>query len=217
MHSTKWPKTHANINIKLQSADGMKLAWKSHWLRTITVSGTSLSCTLCDYVRFFSRACRTHYTTHLPTHLQSLSLSLSLSLYIYTPSPSLPLSHSSSPFLPPSLSLPSSLSVCLIPIHTHTHKWTNREVQGVASSGHPPARAGAPCATFEELLGSTGQILEVIPSTRTNTDLCLPAMVWAPKVPPVPWRSMAQSVVLSIPSLSQVPSLLFSWAWVGAK
>ena len=29
-------------------------------------------------------------------------------------------------------------------------------------------------------------------------------MVWAPEVPPVPWQSMAQSVVLFIPSLSQV-------------
>ena len=32
--------------------------------------------------------------------------------------------------------------------------------------------------------------------------------LWAPKVPPVPWKSTVQSVVLSIPSLSQVPSLL---------
>ena len=34
-------------------------------------------------------------------------------------------------------------------------------------------------------------------------------MAWVPKVPPVPWWSMAQLAVLSILSLSQVPSLLF--------
>ena len=34
-------------------------------------------------------------------------------------------------------------------------------------------------------------------------------MVWALEVPPVPWWSMAQPVVLSIISLSQVPGLVF--------
>ena len=46
------------------------------------------------------------------------------------------------------------------------------------------------------------------PSTHRSTNWCFPAMVWAPKVPSVPWQSMAQPVVLSIPSLSQVASLL---------
>ena len=33
--------------------------------------------------------------------------------------------------------------------------------------------------------------------------------LWAPKVPPVPWQSAVQPVVLSISSLSQGLSLLF--------
>ena len=83
-------------------------------------------------------------------------------------------------------------------------------MQGAATSGHAPlARAEDPCTTLGNSWDSAGQNPGAWPSTYRTTGTCLPAVVWAPEVPPVPWRSMAQPVVLSIPSLSHVPNLLF--------
>ena len=70
-------------------------------------------------------------------------------------------------------------------------------------------------------LGTPGPVLDgqnpgAGPSNHRSTGICLPAMVQAPKVPPVLRRSMGQPVVLSIPRLSQVPSLLFYLGLGGA-
>ena len=92
-------------------------------------------------------------------------------------------------------------------IHTHTHaqytKWKN------VRSCH----FWLPCDTSGELWASTRQPPEVGPGNCRSTDYTFQPWCGHPAVPPVPQWSTAQPVVLSIPSLSQVPRLLFTWAW----
>ena len=104
-----------------------------------------------------------------------------------------------------------SLKWDIIPSSTHTHSHTCTWI--CVKSYHSvvtPASFGVPCTTSRNSWTSTRQTPEARPSTHRSTGICLPAMIWPPKVPLVPWWSMAQSVVLFIPSLYQISILLFN-------
>ena len=67
-----------------------------------------------------------------------------------------------------------------------------------------------PHALLRETLGPVlDKLLETLQVATGALAYAFLSKVWAPEVPPVLWLSMAQLVILSIPSLSQVSSSLF--------
>ena len=85
---------------------------------------------------------------------------------------------------------------------------------------HTPAWVGTSWFTTGNFCARAGQTHGARPIIYSQVGALtfLPTMVWAPEVPSVPWQSMAQPVVLSIPGLSQVPLVYcFTWAGVGCE